>query len=339
MDYIIGYLFDTFIPTIVIMGVTFFFIFAQRKDKLRNFIRNQNVLFWFLITWTLFGFFAQQDFSERCGCLTHSRNLFSLDYIIFSAISLILFILSFLIKNKGIRVSLICIELAYWLFKLYFIKSGYIGGMGILVFKYYDFFGLLGRLLILNTLTGQKLKEFLLVLIAGLLIIIKMLGVPCNANFVYRDYINPYYNRTLLNQLNGEWHGTMILPIDTVVHNPIDSTDKSLMTFLGDFSHYHDTTIIKEINHVQLSFQDSILNINNSTHEYDGNYSLTYSEADSKFLIYTHSKYLINTETDYLFGPTTITVQITNMTDSTITMQIDNRITIKLKTAGNSGLI
>lgn len=191
---IFDYILILFFPSIVIIGVTIFLIKAPRKEKLIRPLRSQKVLFGFLILWTLLGFFTQQDFTERCGCLVHSRDIFSLDYIILSAISLILLILGFSIRNKFVRISILWLELAYWIFKLFALKSGYEGGLGILVFNYYDFLGLLGRFLLINSLLGYRFKEYILPLVVGVIIIIKMFGVPCNENFIYRDYLNPYYN-------------------------------------------------------------------------------------------------------------------------------------------------
>jgi hypothetical protein len=336
MDMIFDYIMILFFPLIVIIGVTIFLIKAPRKVKLIRPLRSQKVLFGFLILLTLFGFFTQQDFTERCGCLIHSRGVFSLDYVIFSAISLILFVLGFIVKNKIARISLICLELAYWIFKLFVLKSGYQGGLGILIFKYYDFFGLLGRLLLLNNLFDNKFKEHLLAILAGLLIIIKMLGIPFNDNFIYRDYLNPYYNQLMFRRLNGNWTGTMVYPKDTTVYKPFDSTDINDLISLNDTVTYRDSTILIKKKGVYFYFQDSNLSINRTLPELDGNYSLYYSQPDSRYFIYIPDKYLDSIKQDYEYGRYTIKMHLEELNDSSLSLQIENGIDFELKTAGNN---
>jgi hypothetical protein len=282
------------------------------------------------------GFFTQQDFTERCGCLIHSRGVFSLDYVIFSAISLILFILGFAVKNKTIRISILFLELAYWTFKLFILKSGYQGGLGILIFKYYDFFGLLGRLLLLNSLFEDKIKEHLLALVAGLLIIVKMLGIPCNDNFVYRDYLNPYYNQLMFKRLNGYWTGTMIYPKDTTVYAPYDSTDIEDLLSLIDTVTYRDSTIFKMKEGVYFHFNDSYLSIDSASTELNGNYNLYYSQPDSRYFTYLPNRYIDSIKQDYKYGRFSINMYIVELEDSTLTLQIENGKEFKLKTAGNN---
>lgn len=333
---VFDYILILFFPLIVIIGVIIFLIKAPHKDKLIRPLRSQKVLFGFLILWTLFGFFTQQDFTERCGCLIHSRGVFSLDYVIFSAISLILFVLGFIVKNKTAQISLLCLELAYWTFKLFALKSGYQGGLGILIFKYYDFFGLLGRLLLLNSLFENKFKEHLLAILAGLLIIVKMFGIPCNDNFIYRDYLNPYYNQLMFKRLNGNWTGTMIYPKDTTLHKPFDSADISNLISLIDTVTYRDSTVLKKEKGVYFYFKDSNLSIYRTLPELDGNYSLYYSQPDSRYFIYIPDKYLDSIKQDYKYGQYSIKVHLKELTDSSLSLEIENGIDFELKTAGNT---
>jgi hypothetical protein len=333
MDWILETFIVLLFPIIVIGGVTFFLIKAPLKDKLIKPLRSQKILFGFLILWTLIGFFTQQDFTERCGCLIHSRGVFSHDYIIFSAISLILFILGFIVKNKFVRINILCLELVYWIFKLFALKSGYLGGLGILIFKYYDFFGLLGRLLLLNSLFENKFKEYLLAIVAGLLIIVKMLGIPCNDNFIYTDYLNPYYNQLMFKRLNGDWTGTMIYPRGTIEHSPYNSNE---ISDLVDILTCQDSTIYKRKQGVHFYFNDSILCIDGTSTELDGNYSLYYSQPDSRYSVYIPNKYLDSIKRDYKYGRYSINIHFEEVNDSTLSFQIEHDKKFILKTADSN---
>jgi hypothetical protein len=328
---IFDYILILFFPSIVIIGVTIFLIKAPRKEKLIRPLRSQKVLFGFLILWTLLGFFTQQDFTERCGCLVHSRDIFSLDYIILSAISLILLILGFSIRNKFVRISILWLELAYWIFKLFALKSGYEGGLGILVFNYYDFLGLLGRFLLINSLLGYRFKEYILPLVVGVIIIIKMFGVPCNENFIYRDYLNPYYNRLFFNQINGNWTGSMLYPNDSIIEETIKNPDHIIYGSKPEINLYRDTILYSRFDSVYLTFNDSSLSIEKSSPELNGQYCLTYSRPESNYFVYLPCHYIDDAERDYHFNQYSITIFFENISDSTISCYIDNRIELILK--------
>ena len=335
MDWIVNIMMDLLFPIIVIVGVTIFLIKAPLKDKLIRPLRNQKVLFGFLILWTLIGFFTRQDFSESCGCLIGSRGIFSPDYVLFSAISLILLILAFILKNKLVRISLLCIELFYWLFKLFALKSGYVGGLGILVFKYYDFISLLARLLLINSLLGYRFKEYLFALISGLLIIIKMLGFPCRDNFIYRDYLNPYYTQQMFEQLNGSWTGLMIYSKDSIIGETIINPDTSIYGDRPELTRRRDTIVNLRISNVHFTFNDSILTIEKANPDLNGQYCLTYSRPESKCFIYLPRQYIDDAKRDYHFNQYSKTMFFENISDSTLSCNINYRIEVKLKTTGN----
>ena len=330
MNIILEFAIDLTFPLIVIGGTAFFLFKAVQNEKLIRPLRSQKVLFGFLILLTLFGFFTQQDFTESCGCLRHSRGVFSLDYIIFSAISLILLLIGLLIKNKTIRISLLSIELAYWIFKLFVLKSGYIGGLGIMVFKYYDFFGLLGRLLLLNSLFGNKLKEHLLTLVAGLLIIIKMLVMPCNENSTYKYYINSYYTNLIFQDLNGSWSGSMVYPKDSTIVETIENPDTALYGSIPEINKYRDTTFFFNYKNVDIFFNDSSLTIGKTAPELNGIYYLTYSHP-AGFLVYLPSEYKDDVKREYHYNQYHIKVILGNVSDSTLSFTINHRTELKLK--------
>lgn len=338
MDRFLDLMTVLFIPLIVIGGVAFFLFKAPRNGKIIGYLRNQKALFGFLLLWTLLGFFTQQDFTERCDCLIHSRGVFSLDYIGFSAISLILIILGFFIKSKFARIGLLSLELVYWIFKLYALKSGYIGGLGILIFKYYDFIGLLVRLLILNSLFGNKIKEFVFVLLAGLIILLKMLEFPCNDNFIYDDFLNPYYNQLMFEDINGTWTGSLLYPKDSIIDSTFKNPDNVIYGSRPEITTYRDTVIFSRFENSHFYFNDSNLRIDNSAPKLNGDYLLTYSRPESGYLNYLPLQYVEAAKEDYRFIQYSIRLLIKNVSDSLLSCQIDGRIDLELKTTHNKEL-
>jgi hypothetical protein len=322
-------------PIIVIAGVSIFLFNAPKNNKIIKPLRNSRLLFAFLILWTLIGFFTQQDFTERCGCLIHSRGIFSLDYIIFSFISLILLVSGFIAKNKIIKISLISVELAYWIFKLFALKSGYEGGLGILMFKYYDFLGLLGRFLLLKCLFGNKYKEYIFALISGLLIIIKMLGVPCNENFIYRDFLNPYYNQLLFNDINGNWTSSVLFPKVSVIDSIFKNPDKLIYGSKPEITTYRDTVTFTRFDDSYFYFSDSSFSIENAAPELNGKYFLTYSQPESGYLVYLPIQHIAAVKEDYRYNQHSLTLYIIDVNETTITCKLNGEIDLLLKTAGN----
>jgi len=338
MDRLFDLIIALFVPILVIGGLILFLIKAPRRNKIISHLRNQNILFGFLFLWTLFGFFTQQDFTERCGCLIHSRGIFSLDYIGFTSISLVLLLLGFFIRNKFTRISLLCLELAYWIFKLYVIKSGYQGGLGILIFKYYDFIGLFIRFLLINSIFGHRFKEYLLALLAGLLIIIKMLGMPCNDNFIYYDILNPYYNRLIFDDINGNWTGSMNYPKVTVIDSTFKNPGNLIYGSKPEITTYRDSVSFTRYDNTYFYFNDSNLTIENSAPELNGKYFLTYSQPESGYLVYLPTQYIEAVKDDYSFNQYSLTLLIVNVTDTLLSFQINNGIDLELKTTHNNVL-
>lgn len=331
MNIILEYAVALIFPLLVILGTGFFLFKVNKIEKFKRIFISQKILFAFLILWTLFGFFSQQDFIENCGCFVYSRDIFSPGYVIFSSITLTILLIGVFTKNKTFRIVLVSIELTYWIFKLFILKSGYIGGLGLMVFKYYDFYGLLGRLLLLNSLLGRKLRAQVMSLVAGVLIIIKMLVIPCNENDIYESYMNSYYTKLMFKQLNGHWNGSLLYLKDSSIVETIENPDTVVYVSVSDVNIFRDTTVSKSYKKIGVHFNDSSLTIENSAPELNGKYSLTYSQPEFGFLVYIPNKFENVVKRDYMFKQFEIKVIFDNMIDNTLSFTIDNRSKFKLK--------
>ncbi|MCC5918636.1 MAG: hypothetical protein JJU02_15040 [Cryomorphaceae bacterium] len=110
----------------------------------------------------ILGFFAQLDYTDSWGCVIREEAIFSLKNILFSTISIIFILISFLFKPRNLKITFIVIELAFWIFKLFYFKGGYvvaIGGTPDPIISFYDTTTLALRLFILEELLNFKVKR------------------------------------------------------------------------------------------------------------------------------------------------------------------------------------
>ena len=220
-------------------------IWAIKQTKVKRLLDNKKLIIAFLIAWTILGFFTQDDFTERCGCLVLSKKTFSIDYIIYSSISLTLFLFSLIARAKLFRNVFFILELFYWLFKLFILKNGYIGGLGVPIFKIYDFIGLFFRLWFISLVINLNRRTFTTPIISALLILLKLELNPCGENILYNSYIEPKLSKQMLKKLEGSWIGNI---------------------------HYNSRDTIKTLTNVKLKFKDSSLFISNFNNIHNNQY-------------------------------------------------------------------
>ena len=134
------------------------------------------VTFLSLIISIVIGFYSTLDNSTQWGCVV-SDYVFSFHNISFSAFSILLVSLGYFFSNHQYGKLFILAEIVFWIHKLFFIKGGYVVGIGgitpvdILV---YDFAACLLRLFLLKQVLNLPLRFFALVLIALFSIIVKV---------------------------------------------------------------------------------------------------------------------------------------------------------------------
>ena len=144
--------------------------------SLKSKLRPLAITFSLLIFWTLVGFYSTLDNSTQSGCIV-SNDVFAFQNICFSVLSISLLSVGYFFSNYEYGKWIIAAEVAFWTYKLFFIKEGYVVGIGgiapvdILTF---DFIALLLRLFLLKQVFNLPLRLFALGLIALLLMIVKV---------------------------------------------------------------------------------------------------------------------------------------------------------------------
>ncbi len=318
------------LPTFIVL--IFLLIIKQlkkRENKYSKYISPRNIIL-LLIFWTIIGFFTHDDFNDSCGCLEFDRNFASLDYIIYSVISLLLLSLSLISKNK-LRLGFIFIETFYWLFKLYYLKSGYIGGLGIPIFKIFDFIGLSLRLWIIILIIKIQCEFYLIPVISGLMIYIKLAFCPCQKNLLYEDFIKPYYIERLFVKINGEWHGEYKTPDIGIKSGSNDKKNVTELLQNNNRIESRDTLVQPKLLKVNLIFNDTILVVNKLTENFKGMYTLKNIHPEKGYLHYLPTNYsqknYSNSDNDTIWG---IDLHILNITDYQIKCEINYRYQIEM---------
>lgn len=157
-----------------------FLTLLLNKYKPKIFLKLKEVLnlpygYYFLFTLVLIGFYFRLDYTEQFGCFVREEPILDGKNITFSSISFVLILVSYVIRNRKIKIIFLLLELMFWLFKLFYFKGGYAVGIGgvDLVNYFYDVLNLIVRLYIINIVTRINIKEVYIIIIALLVFLIK----------------------------------------------------------------------------------------------------------------------------------------------------------------------
>jgi hypothetical protein len=130
----------------------------------------------FLALWTVYGFVSMLDNTTQWGCIV-TDSLYSTANIAYSLVSVSMILVSFYFRKTSTGNWILLLEAAIWLYKLFFIKGGYVAGYGggvsegVLIF---DFIALFLRLMILKLLLRQQAHWILVLIFTILLLFLKV---------------------------------------------------------------------------------------------------------------------------------------------------------------------
>ncbi len=160
-----------------VLLLTLLYLKKYTNHPYSKYLYRQTPLFIALFLVILLGFFTKQDIDKKMSCIS-IETLYSLKNIVYLSISLAFTVLASIVKNKHIRLFLLCIELLYWLYKLFFInKAHHIG-----VWDYrivanvnpFDYLALVVRLQLINVVLEKKVKLGRVLIIAAIVILCKI---------------------------------------------------------------------------------------------------------------------------------------------------------------------
>ncbi len=166
------------LPALVI-GSTFHLLqFRWRGQPLHTYLNSRWLLYTFLLTWIILGWISGWETTHQkaynINLMYPSQKI--ADFLLIGA-SLLLIMSAYFIPNKRLAFTLLIIELSLWLFKLFFIKGGYLSGAaasldsGVII---YDSISLILRLLFLKTVTHMLVYPRTIFIFAGILMFFKL---------------------------------------------------------------------------------------------------------------------------------------------------------------------
>lgn len=144
--------------------------------SLKDNVSVQQVTFYSLLCWSIIGFASTLENTTQWGCIKEDY-VFSFRNIVFSSLSLALLCRGFFSYPQRAGLIFIAGELIFWVYKLLFLKGGYVVGIAgttpedIVV---YDFIALTLRILLVKQLLPLPLKSALVLVPAVLIMALKV---------------------------------------------------------------------------------------------------------------------------------------------------------------------
>lgn len=163
-----------------------------------------------LLGFLVLGFFAKLDYTDRWGCIIGGESIFSFKNILFSSVSILFVLTSFHLRPRTLKIAFIIIELAFWIFKLFYFKGGYVVSIAATpdpIISFYDTTTLALRLFIINGLLNNKVKKHWIIVIALIIMAIKVFGFPTQLSMLVEEKQSLQRVELTKEKLQGEWTG------------------------------------------------------------------------------------------------------------------------------------
>jgi hypothetical protein len=165
----------------------------------------------FLLGLLVFGFFARLDYTDRWGCIIVGEPIFEFKNIVFSAVSISLILLSYLSKNKTLKLSFVIAELLFWTFKLFYYKGGYVVSIAAApdpIISFFDTTTLSLRLFIIFGLLRPEIKIRFVLITTLIIMAIKVFLFPTQLIMQVEEKESLKRSEQTKQKLLGNWIGT-----------------------------------------------------------------------------------------------------------------------------------
>ncbi|NOU59619.1 hypothetical protein [Marinifilum caeruleilacunae] len=166
--------------------------------------------YYLLLALLIIGFFGQLDYTNRWGCVVGGESIFDAKNILFSSISIILILTSFLFKPRILKSSLLIIELVFWIFKLFYFKGGYVVSIAAApdpIISFYDTLTLAMRLFIITGLLRTNFKTIYILICTLTIMAIKVFGFPTQLSMIVEGEKSKQRAEFTKEKLTGDWIG------------------------------------------------------------------------------------------------------------------------------------
>jgi hypothetical protein len=147
------------------------------EHRFWEYTKNKNVLFISLFAAIIIGFLTNQDNDQQWGCIKTYYPIFTDINILYSSVSLLFALAALLMPTKNLRLAMLCVELLYWLFKLFFLNGVNIvgiGGVSVANVSVFEFFALVVRLQLIEVVIGRTPNLNKVLKLAALVVLLKV---------------------------------------------------------------------------------------------------------------------------------------------------------------------
>ena len=114
----------------LLSGLVWFLKARLANHKLVSYLHSPRTTYLLLIIWTIFGFLETLDYTQQWGCIISHEPIFSSANVIYTGTAIGLVSLGVFIPKKQVGTIILLSEILFWLYKLFFVKGGYIVGIG-----------------------------------------------------------------------------------------------------------------------------------------------------------------------------------------------------------------
>jgi hypothetical protein len=189
------------------------FFSAKRVERIADWYKKtitEPYNYYSLLILLVIGFFGHLDYTDRWGCIIGGESIFDIKNILFSSISVTLILSSFLLRPRILKISIALIELAFWIFKLFYFKGGYVVSIAAApdpIISFYDSLTLALRLFIITGLMRTNIKTIYILVCTLTIMAIKVFGFPTQMSMLVEEKKSLESAQFTKEKLIGEWTG------------------------------------------------------------------------------------------------------------------------------------
>ena len=200
--------------TLFTILVLIIFILSKRVNWISDWYKRsitQPYNYYILLALLIIGFLGQLDYTDRWGCFVGGESIFDVKNILFSSTSIVLILTSFFLRPRIFKITVIFVELAFWIFKLFYFKGGYVVSIIAApdpIISFYDSVTLTLRLLIVSELLRANIKTIYILICTLIIMAIKVFLFPTQYSMKVEEKRSLERAELTKEKLIGEWVGT-----------------------------------------------------------------------------------------------------------------------------------
>lgn len=212
------------------------FFSAKRVERIADWYKKtitEPYNYYSLLILLVIGFFGHLDYTDRWGCVIGGESIFDIKNILFSSISVTLILSSFLLRPRILKISIALIELAFWIFKLFYFKGGYVVSIAAVpdpIISFYDSLTLALRLFIITGLMRTNIKTIYILVCTLTIMAIKVFGFPTQMSMLVEEKKSLERAQFTKEKLIGEWTGFYEYD-STILNETIQLIDSATLRF------------------------------------------------------------------------------------------------------------